>query len=964
MVQAPADFDDLIELPLFAAAPELVGRDRERDALIGSVLRTPALVTIEGEPGVGKTRLIRELIDFGRSNDLPVLVGHCHPVREPFPLGPVIEALRQHEVPPDIELSPVIGAVRPFLPELSHLLPAAPDALSDAAADRHRVLRGVIALLEAFSPAVLVLEDLHWIDEFTCDFLSLLMANIPEGIAVVVTYRRKELPEPSPLLELISRGTPGVLRTGLSLGPLDVEGVKSLIGSILATHEVSDSFASYLHERTAGLPFAVEEVLKLLQERRDLLLQDGRWIRRTLDSIEVPTKIRDSVLERHYRLSDKARCVVEAAAVLGEPSSEEALIATSGAEPAVAREGLNEALSAVLLEEGEAGLYGFRHALASQSVYESIPTPLRRDLHLRAGNFLEGSSPLPLSSLVTHFQEAGATDKWTRYAESAADLAVSLHDEKGACRYLREAVSAPSIPAEERGRLAIKFGYAALHGLAHNDAIDVLTEIIETADVTAPVRGELRYFLSGLLSQSGQMSAAREQDRLSIPELEEKPALLARALTGLAFTQVPDESVERNLEWLKKAVDTAARVADPVARVSVAVDEASILLDIGEPRAWELIEAIEQRGTGDEELKQVARGYANYAQAALFLGHSDRAKVFVTAGEELCSQLGYDRFDIDFEVDRALLDWAAGRWDGLVERAKDLAERAEGCPTVRFKALMIHTALLFSHGEFDQCEAILHEMASTAWDSGAPEPASWAAARSTLIQLIRGDAANACAIGRAAVERVRRKGNWVVTFELVPASVRALLASGAIEEAEGLAEEVRLKTEGRDAPAIHSAVLLSRGLIAAARERVDESARAFQEAHASLRDIPRTYEATIALEERGKLGFEDDLVAALQGFETLEASFDAARVRREIRERGIALPYPWRGGRRGYGIELSPREREVAVLAAEGRTNREIAEALFLSPKTVGHHLASAMKKLGVGSRRDIRQALTEADPA
>jgi DNA-binding CsgD family transcriptional regulator len=94
-------------------------------------------------------------------------------------------------------------------------------------------------------------------------------------------------------------------------------------------------------------------------------------------------------------------------------------------------------------------------------------------------------------------------------------------------------------------------------------------------------------------------------------------------------------------------------------------------------------------------------------------------------------------------------------------------------------------------------------------------------------------------------------------------------------------------------------------------------------------------------------------LSALEEFKALGAAWDAARVRRSLRDRGVTRP--WRGGRKGYGSSLSPREREVLRLASTGRTNREIAAELVLSPRTVESHLANGMRKLGVSSRRTIK---------
>jgi DNA-binding CsgD family transcriptional regulator len=116
----------------------------------------------------------------------------------------------------------------------------------------------------------------------------------------------------------------------------------------------------------------------------------------------------------------------------------------------------------------------------------------------------------------------------------------------------------------------------------------------------------------------------------------------------------------------------------------------------------------------------------------------------------------------------------------------------------------------------------------------------------------------------------------------------------------------------------------------------------------------REAEAHVLLEGGDGHGMEV-LLGSLEEFKALGAEWDAARVRRELRAHGVTRP--WRGGRKGYGDELSPREHEVLRLAALGQTNREIAEALVLSPRTVESHLANAMRKAGVSSRRQLASA-------
>lgn len=135
----------------------------------------------------------------------------------------------------------------------------------------------------------------------------------------------------------------------------------------------------------------------------------------------------------------------------------------------------------------------------------------------------------------------------------------------------------------------------------------------------------------------------------------------------------------------------------------------------------------------------------------------------------------------------------------------------------------------------------------------------------------------------------------------------------------------------------------------------------FARAERAWRRLPNPYEEARARTRRGRnlLVHGDQagasvLLGALADFEALGASGDGAGVRAILRHHGVPLPYPWRGGRRSYGDQLSPREAQVARLASAGRTNREIADALFLSPRTVEGHLSSARRKLGAGSRKEL----------
>ena len=211
---------------------------------------------------------------------------------------------------------------------------------------------------------------------------------------------------------------------------------------------------------------------------------------------------------------------------------------------------------------------------------------------------------------------------------------------------------------------------------------------------------------------------------------------------------------------------------------------------------------------------------------------------------------------------------------------------------------------------------------------------------------------------------MRRKGIWVWAGDVVPVAVDSLLALGRNDEASRLVDELAGGLRGRDAPLAAAALQVCRGAIAEAEGALEEATRAYAGARAAWIELPRPSEAAVAAEAEGRCRLargdragEALLLEALASFERLGATWDFARVRRTLRDHGVALPYPWSGGRRRYGMQLSPREEEVVRLAAAGRSNREIAAELVLSLRTVEGHVARAMRKLGVRSRRELAEA-------
>jgi DNA-binding CsgD family transcriptional regulator len=953
------DLPSLPVEPSFArlTSPVLVGREEELASLLGAVLDPPAVALVEGEAGVGKTRLVQELTSRTELNDrYRCLSGHSHHLSEPFPLGPVVEALRE-AIPTPGGLNPVVGALRPLLPELAARLPAHPGPLGDRRAERHRLFRAVRELLDSLGPTVLVLEDLHWADHTTEELLSFLVPQLPRRLALVCTYRREDLSESSPLPRLAtpSSGTAGLR---LTLRPLDRGEVRELARTILENGDISPEFSDYLFECSGGLPFAVEEVLRLLEGRDELVQRRGVRVRQSFEELGVPTALRESILQRLANLEPNARSVVQAAAVLGGPAAERDLLEVADVPDTRAGGALSGALASALLLEVDEGRYDFRHALARQAVEEAIPSPVRRRLHLRAARALESGQPKPVARLAHHYRRAGKTKEWIRFAEAAADRAKSLEDDATAYRFLKEAVAVPGLPPATRARLAVKLATHARYSLAHGEAIDVLRALLEDETLSRGARGEVRLWLARLLIQEGETAAAHSETSRALGDLGRRPALAAEAMVFLALPWATEGRVDDQLGWLDRAVATAARSKDRAVRISVTADRAALLLNVGDPRGWPAIDEIPEPGPGADELRQAVRGLGNLADALLQLGHYGRAEEFIRRGLDLLGRTGHSHEAFSQQITELQLSWAMGRWDGLEERARYYMEAWHDWAAVRADAQTVLGLLLLARGDVPGALRLLEQLAEDFRGEGPV--LAWIAGGLARIRLAEGREEAAVEEAARALDVVRRKSTWVWASDAAPVAVEALVRSDRRVEAQELTRRFATGLKGRDAPAASAALAVCRALLAEAAGDRKRAVRTFLAAEAAWQALPRPYEAARARESAGRClleeGGQELLVEALSAFRELGATWDEARVRRTLREQGVIVPY--RGGRKGYGSKLSPRETQVARLAADGLSNPQIAAALYLSRKTVERHLSSAMHKVGVRSRGELAGGL------
>ncbi|MPZ27830.1 MAG: AAA family ATPase [Micromonosporaceae bacterium] len=958
------------------SAPAFVGREREVEALRLALSKPPAVVLVEAEPGAGKSRLVREFLASAGGHRHRMLVAVCPPFREALTLGPIVDAVRQARAAvAGLRLSPLAGSLRPLLPEWAADLPAAPEPLDDPRAARHRLFRALAELVGALQVTGLVVEDVHWADAVTLEFLTFLAAQqareaAREPLSMVITYRPAELPAGSLLLELPSRLPDRTSQVRLALAPLDVADTAGMVSSMLRGERVSVAFAGFLHRRTGGLPLAVEESVRLLGDRADLIRRRGEWVRRSLADLQVSPTLRDSVLERVQRLSRPAQQLLQAAAVLAEPTDPQVLVAVAG--QAGQRAALTEAVGSGLLREDDRSRLAFRHAFMAQVVYEALPGADRRRLHLLAGQALESLDPPPVVPLTRHFREAGAVEPWCRYAELAAARAVASGDRTTATVLLYELLASAELPSATRIRLARQLAANALVRREpvdelHHRVVGTLRKILDSVRLSPAEQAEIRSPLGRLLAQQGDFVAAYAELERAIPHLEQDSAEAARAMTYLGWPILSPWPAAVHREWLRRAARVDLTKLSVVDRIAITSDRATALLQLGEESGWQVAAEIPTGATEGEPKRLLIRSQINLGYAAILWGRYGVARERLADAAELVGSERYPRLSNKILAARAELAWLTGAWDELAEQLTAMLGTDDVEAMIRLTGLRLAGRRDAAAGERRKAEDQLQRALQEALRLGAVEDVLDPAAALARLWLADGRVDDAVRVTEEPIQPVTSKGIWFWATDIAPARVAALAAAGQLAAAADLVTAYANGLGDRDAPAPAAGLATCRAVLTEARG--GPAAEAYARAARAWDRLPRPYEVLAAREAeagcRLAAGQTEAGLALLsqvwQGLSDLGAQGDAGRVARRLREAGVEVRQPWRGGRRGYGSEPSPRELEVVRLVLAGKTNREIAETLGKSPRTVAGQLGSVMRKLGVSSRTELAVRAVEA---
>ncbi len=470
------------------ARGRLVAREEELSRVRALWQRAAAgegqVLLVGGEPGVGKTRLMRELVTQVQVAGDRALVGECYAEGgAPYaPFGQIVQRALENDAGdrlslPDFVLADLVAlapALRVRFPGVS------PNPALDPRSEQQRLFESVVALCTALSargPLLLVLEDGHWADSGSLALLRHLARRTrAQPVLVAVTYRDAELDQAVPFRDVLVDLNRERLATHLKLSRLDRGGTRRLLAALFA-EEITPEFLDGIYHQTEGNPFFVEEVCKALVESGALTFAEGRWHRPTMDRVEVPQSVRLAIQSRVRRLPEEVRHVLHMAATLGREFGVDLLVEAmgrAGADEEVVSDALDAAARAQLVEEVGTSparelSFSFMHALIPAVLADAVPALRRRRLHRHAAEAVERLHPDDDEALARHFAAAGDRVRALIYSTRAGDRAAAVYANAEAERHYQAALEMAGDSPQRAGLLG-KLGVAQVAQGSYDEA--------------------------------------------------------------------------------------------------------------------------------------------------------------------------------------------------------------------------------------------------------------------------------------------------------------------------------------------------------------------------------------------------------------------------------------------------------------------------------------------------------------
>ena len=927
-------------------AREFHGRDEElaliRDELERLSDGAEAVVIVEGAAGMGKTRLLAEVAAVAHSLGIRVGMSTADSSETVVELATLLAAL--------------FDGAEPLLdPRDLTTLRAQPE-------QRFWLLRDLQALLELAaleSSLLIAVDDAHWADGGTAAAIRTLpmrLVGLPIAWVIALRPPREATPLVSALEELKREGAPTIV-----LGPLDDAAVARVAGDVLSARPDE----SILEQLAAadGSPFLVVETLLGLQEEDRIRVVDDRA---ELIDGDVPRRVHVKMRERLGRLSDEASDAVTVAASLGRTFTFDELARTLGRPASDLLAPVGALLEANLLVERDEKL-AFWHDITREAVRASVPVTARRALDRQAAGVLLEAGALPVEVAVQLAASAEPGDEVAITTLLRAAKALVTTDPNTAAQFGRRALEIAPVHHPQRGEI-VGTTAIALHIAGNSDEAIAFADRALRETLPTVQEAEVRLSIAGMFAISPEIRIGAGRLALNLPDLPE--TLRARHLACLFHNLVTAGRIHEGRAVLEDARAALGSVEDARASFTLRVAESALeYSDDHFDLSLELITSAYRDGifAGDDQRLRLAHMWHGE-----LLSVADRyEEAFAIAADGLAAARrdrqgwAYQMFETwhgRILLRNGRLSEALAVLEGrfALEDGTHAAGVLDAAGIVALGRLAIHT------GDTRQARR-LSDIAQVMLERGTPAVRRHAGWLLALFAMAEGDAEAARGRLRAPAEPDGRAILPRFPFDIADEVVLARI--GLLTHDDKLAQDALVNSRRR--AELNSGVGSITATAAHVRGLLERSQADLREAVAVFERTPRRLELAAALEDLGVALIPTDREAAVDAlgrtlalYTELGATWDARRVRSRLRTLGVRRRLVAAEPETNGWTALTTSELTVARLVAEGLTNREVAERLFVSPHTVNSHLRHVFAKLGITSRVELARVVRDYEIA
>ncbi len=985
--------------------PTLIGRTHDLAALhllVAEAKNSQGHVAlICGEAGIGKSRLVTEVKTYAANQGFLLLQGNCFQTDNSFPYAPLHDLLRTYltnSVEATIDLEPYMHDLSKLLPDLQLLLPhLVISPLGEVTSDPEQEKRRIFTTLTHFfthemmrQPVMCVIEDLHWCDDTTLEFLFSLMRRCSQQpIFFLFTYRNDEV-QPT-LRQFLAQLNHERLSQEIPLSNLSRDNISGMLQVIFALQRpVQADTLDTIYTLTEGNPFFVEETLKSLVTKGEIFYADGTWQHKPLQELSTPQSVQDAVQQRTDHLSSSAKQVLTFASVAGRRFDFALLQHVIHCDEEQLLVLIKELIAAQLVIEESAERFAFRHALTRQAIYANLLARERRVLHRIMAETIEqlyGSSlqDAHVADLGYHFYKAGVWLKAVDYGQRAGEKALALYAPRSAVEHLSRALDAAQRQATvSTAKLYLMRGsaYDTLGEFehAHSDYECALESTRATKDGVTELQ---------CLMDIGSLWAGRDytqagvwfQRALDLAQTLNEPTLHAHSLNHAGNWLVnigrPQEGLEEHqaaLEIFERQQDIhgTAETLDLIAMGNVLYGDIVNSVSLYE-RAIALLRIVANNKILSSSLATCAVCDSLTVTETTFstLKTRDACMQELTEALQLARQGDWTAGQAFAEMDRGWAHIGFGEFrEALVhlQHALSIATEIEHqqwlagthCALTQLYFNLLQPDLAIQHAK--QGMTLARQLGSFWWSHNI-------ATYHALSLMLKNEFSQAEAVLSAVMPR-EEPPHHLAARRVTWAWGRLALAQKEPEVALRIAEQLLASAPNatnvaRTQPIPHLLTLQGEALIML--QRFGEAAQVLQNAKRGAQErqdpsllwnihcIVGHLEQHLKHEDAAQREFSTarEIIVSLATSiddESLRTHFLQTALKSLPKEKSLS---PRRVEAERFG-GLTERERAIVVLIAQGKSNREIADALVVSERTVETHISNIFFKLGFSSRTQI----------